>query len=162
ILIGVALLALRGDSSATVVVSDDFQSPGLATLASRRLGTEPAGGHRKAVWITPVGSFVVARGVIAGGAESSPGAPSVAVVELGGTVREVSARFQPRADGIGLVFRYRDPHNYWFVVPDVGNATWNIYATVAGCDVEANTGLSGTRPGRLTVELDGDTMAVRV
>jgi hypothetical protein len=153
-------------ATATVRLSDDFNSSGFESLAGRQLSESPtpAAGHAvSSAWKTPSGSFVTNRHSVVGGPTSSNRTPSVAVVEAPGTLRQVSARFDPVADGMGLVFRYRDARNFWTLAPLSHFTTWNVYATVNGkTTFMGNTGLSGLGTGSVTVELSGADIDVQV
>jgi hypothetical protein len=73
---------------------------------------------------------------------------SIAVVDSrtrGGTVAVTVAT--PCA-GCGLVFRFRDPSNYWRLVASPQFATWGLSKVVNGQErLVATTGLSSSRPG---------------
>jgi hypothetical protein len=113
------------------------------------LGAVP-GGPR---WRADEGTW----GVVGG--EAAVTAPALtrdlAVVSLGRRDGAVQVRLTRASGGAGIVFRYRDPFNYWSVVAVPQFATWSVVKTVNGQD-EAATGPGVTATG------EGTTIGVRL
>lgn len=163
-----AILVANSDDSghptATVSFSDDFASTAVEPLAGRALtGATAASAHEAPSWSTPVGSFVVLDGTTTGGPTSTSATPSLGVVQATGTVVKVSGRLDPAQPGLGFVFRYRDPKNYWSLVPLPRYATWNVYVTMNGRSVfKGNTGYSSFDKAPVEIVLDGETIRVSI
>jgi hypothetical protein len=109
-----------------------------------------AGGPR---WRTDGGQWRI----VGGKAAATPGATgrtfAVAPIDAGDGALQV--RLDKVTDGAGLVFRYRDPLNYWSVVAAPHYATWSVTKTVRGLTSPVvGTGLTSTK--------DGTTVAVRM
>lgn len=122
------------------------------------LGTVPGGPP----WRAAVGTWGV---VAAQAAATTPLAGrNVAVVDAGRSDVAVQVRVARVTNGAGVVFRYRDPGNFWAVVAAPGYATWAIVKVVAGKDrVVGNTGLSPVADGTAVgVRVQGDTIDVLV
>lgn len=123
-----------------------------------RLGAVPGG----ADWEAAVGTW----GVLAGQAYlvNSVAGRNLAVVDAGSANGTYQVAIPTVADGAGLVFRYRDPANYWAFVAVPGYATWAAIKVVDGQEESAaNTGLSAVADGStLGVRLDGDTIDLMV
>lgn len=71
----------------------------------------------------------------------------------------VQAKMSKVVSGIGLVFRLKDPFNYWVVRAEAGTASWRVAKVVASKGtVVGNTGPSPTAPGTVvavTTRSDG-------
>lgn len=121
-----------------------------------------ASSNGQLVWRADAGVWGISGGEawVPGPAEGR----NLAVVDLGTVPAALQARVARMASGAGLVFRYRDPANYWAVVAVPGYATWAVVKVVAGHErVVTNTGLSPTADGTaLTVILRDDGVGVIV
>lgn len=116
--------------------------------ASNTLGTMPGGPSWRAV----TGGWAVALGQ-AYPASPAPGR-SVAVIGLGQGDGAVQVRVVQMVQGAGVVFRYRDPANYWYVAAVPAYGSWAVVKVVDGNEeVVGNTGPSPVG--------DGTTVAVR-
>jgi hypothetical protein len=164
----VVILIGNGDdtksTTSTVRYSERFESNAVEPLAGRSLVAVGAKGHHEPpTWSTPVGAFVVLDGTTAGGLGTSASTPSLGVVQPSGKLLAVSGRLDPAKSGLGFVFRYRDPRNYWSLLPMPGFATWNIYNTVNGHAIfKGNTGFSSFGDARVEIKLAGNKIDVRV
>ena len=77
---------------------------------------------------------------------------SLLVTDSGLSDVTVQARMPVVAGGAGLVFRYRNPFNYWALRAVPGVASWQVVKVVDGKSVVVrNTGLSPTRNGTLVI-----------
>lgn len=99
-----------------------------------------------------------------------------AVVDQLGAGRSLAVVDGERSDGIvqvqvdevgtgaGLVFRYRDPTNYWAVEAVPNYATWTVVKVVGGVSrVMADSGPTGTAAGTVVnVRMEGDRIDVVV
>lgn len=85
-----------------------------------------------------------------------------AVIGLGQGDGGAQVRVDKVVNGVGLVFRYVGPYNYWAVVAVPEVATWNLIKVVDGDqEVVGNTGQSPTADGTtVAVRLRGDTVEV--
>jgi hypothetical protein len=83
---------------------------------------------------------------------------------MGGTDGTVGATVASMATGWGLVFRYANPFDYWYVSAVPAFATYNIVRVADGRDeVVGRTGLAEVAPGtRVEVALDGPVIEVSV
>jgi hypothetical protein len=122
------------------------------------LGAMPAG----LPWRAAVGTWGIAAAQAA--ATTPLAGRNVAVVDAGRADEAVQVRVAKVTNGSGVVFRYRDPGNFWAVVAAPGYATWAIVKVVAGKDrVVGNTGLSPVADGTAVgVRAQGDTIDVLV
>ena len=127
--------ARAADDAAAIV--DDFARADTARTIS-------SGGQRR--WIAARGVWGIrdeAAYVV-----SAPGGVALAVIDAGWAEGSVQTRLSQSSNGAGLVFRYRDPANYWAFVVAPPYATWTIERTVGGRrTVVGNTGLSPIKAG---------------
>jgi len=79
---------------------------------------------------------------------------NMAIVGLGQGDGAVQVKVARMGQGAGVVFRYRDPTNYWYVAAAPGYASWAAVKVVDGH--EQGMGTTGTSPVG-----DGTTVAVR-
>lgn len=155
--VGTGAQAQRGQGApASLVLAPwpgAFAGPGVPTS----LGTLPHG----RTWRVLSGGWGTARGRAF--VTSSPrGQAALAVVDPPAADQAVQVSFPMVALGAGLVFDYRDPRNYWYVVAAPAYASWSIGEVVDGRDrAVSNTGLSSTTPGTtLAVATRGDVAEV--
>lgn len=120
------------------------------------LGRGPAGTSWRAVggrW-----------GIVGGHAYVAVPGPgrNLAVTGPDGGVATVQVRLDRVAQGAGLVFRYRDQRDYWYVAAVPSYATWAVVKVVNGVqETVANTGLSPVKNGTtVAVGMQGDTIVV--
>jgi hypothetical protein len=150
-----AMSQQRRDEPFTVLRPlDSFDRPDDA----QGLGAVPGGPQ----WEAAVGTWGIAASqayVVA----PAPGR-NIAVVELGQEEGAVQVRVPKVAAGAGIVFRYRDPSNYWAVFAVPAYATWNIVKVVDGkSHAVANTGVSSLQDGvAVAVRTRADTIDVIV
>lgn len=138
--------------AANAEVADQFNRTDSTTL----------GRPRKARWATGAGEWGIRDGtayVVSNAAD-----PAIAVVQASGADGVVQVTMATAANGCGLVFRYRDPANYWALTAVPGYATWNLERVIDGKTViVANTGLSATKSGTVvTVRMRGDLLELFV
>lgn len=80
---------------------------------------------------------------------------NIAVLRLGPGRAAAQVTMAHAVQGAGLVFRYRDPRDYWAVVDVPAYATWSVVKVIHGRTAGAgDTGLSPVG--------DGTTVAVRL
>lgn len=131
---------------------DAFERPNQAT----GLGTMPEG----PAWFADTGTWGISDGQAYLSAPAN--GRNHAVVDLGQAYGAVQATLPKVVNGAGLVFRYRNPFDYWAVVAVPAYATWAV-VRVQGSqeEVVANTGLSPIDDGtRVAVRLDGDDIDI--
>jgi len=154
-LVGLSLRASGGHTRHPTLVADAF------TRADTRqtLGTTDSGQAWQAVHGVWAIRDHAARLVRITGAKSS-----FAVVDTGSPDGTVTLTESTVAPGAGLVFRYRDPSNYWAVEAAPRYGTWAIRKVSGGRQiVGANTGLSGLANGTtVTVRFKGTAIDVFV
>ncbi len=141
-----------GRTQTLVSSGDDFWRNGTPTP----LGTDSS----RMRWMTPNSTWTVSSG---SAYVSIPGfSRSLAVSDMPRAEGAVDVRMTRVTQGAGVVFRYRDPDNYWAVVAVPGYATWAIVNVVEGREaVIANTGLSPIADGTtVTVRTKGDAVDV--
>lgn len=117
--------------------------------SSSTLGRTPAGAR----WLTPSGTW----GVSAGQAYVAVPAAGHDIAVVGPAPRDgaVQVRLSRVSPLAGLVFRYRDPSDYWAVVAAPDYATWAIVRVEGGQEtVVGNSGFVSTG--------DGTTVGARV
>lgn len=114
------------------------------------LGTGPTGQR----WSVATGSWAIRDGEAV--LRSTPTLkPSIATIDTGRTEGWVQVTATTAPTGTGLVFRYRDPSNYWRVTAVPSFATFNIIKVVKG--VETRVGGTG-----LTSFGDTTTIGIRL
>lgn len=115
-------------------------------------------------WRAALGTWGIDRGRARLVAPEGGRFRSVAVIELDGTDVTVEVAATAVRPGCGLVFRYENPLNYWFVsaVPDL--ATWSIGYVAEGTVVEVgNLGVVSTAAGTVIgVRLEGSAIEALV
>ncbi|HEX3540134.1 MAG TPA: hypothetical protein VHT75_06765 [Acidimicrobiales bacterium] len=133
----------RGDQLVLPAPADSFDRPDNPT----DLGAI-AGGP---AWHPITGGW----GVLGGAAVvSAPVPENLAVVALARPAAIAGVTLATLREGAGLVFRYQDPDNFWYVTAAPSFATWSIGRVLDGTnEVVGNTGLSPVG--------DGTTVAVR-
>jgi len=120
------------------------------------LGTMPGGPS----WRSAAGVWAVGYG------QAYPARPiaerNLAVVPLGHGDGAVQVRLAHVVQGAGVVFRYRDPANYWYVAATPTYASWAVVKVVAGHEESvANTGFSPVGDGTtVAVRFEGATIKV--
>lgn len=143
-----------GEIVQVVGASDQFNRPDDAFS----LGAQP-GGLR---WRADVGRW----GVLGEKAAATLPGPdrSFAVIPVDRGDGAVQVRLDKVTDGAGLVFRYRDPRNFWSLVAAPRYATWSLTKTIGGLSSgAATTGLTSTRDGTtIAVRMKGDIIDVVV
>jgi hypothetical protein len=114
-------------------------------------------GGKHADWTVPRGVWGVQKGSAYVVSATGRPATAVAVVDMGSAEGSVQVRLAQVSNGSGLVFRYRDPANYWAFVVAPGYATWTIERTIAGRrTVVGNTGLSPVKAGTVAaIRMEG-------
>jgi hypothetical protein len=138
----------QGNLGLSVAVPDIYDSfdrdgPSLGAAPGRPPWQEAAG-------------WSIARWSQAYAAAPAQGA-SLAIVRLGGADGAVEVRLAKVDDGAGLVFRYRDPDNYWAFTVVPSFATSALVRVMDGTSrVVAGTGLSALDDGMVIgVRLEG-------
>lgn len=120
------------------------------------LGTIPDG----PAWFADTGTWGISDGQAYLSAPAN--GRNHAVVDLGQPEGSVQATLPRVVNGTGLVFRYRNPFDYWAVVAVPAYATWAVVRVQGGQEeVVANTGLSPIADGTtVAVRLDGDAIDI--
>ncbi len=68
---------------------------------------------------------------------------SIATVDIGSTEGWIQVTASTAPDGVGAVFRYQDPKNYWRVVAVPGYATFNVFKVINGAETRVgSTGIT--------------------
>lgn len=131
---------------------DPFERPNQAT----DLGTMPDG----PAWFPDTGTWGISDGRVYLSAPVN--GRNQAVVDLGQSDGAVQATLPKVVNGAGLVFRYRNPFDYWAVVAVPAYATWAVVRIQGGQEkVVANTGLSPVADGTtVAVRLTGDVIDI--
>lgn len=153
---GPAVLENRDRLGAPLLVAGgldtfDIDSPGS-------LGAMPGGPSWRAVR----GGWAVALG------EAYPASPapgrSLAVVALGQGDGAAQVRVARLTQGSGVVFRYRDPSNYWYVAAVPAYGSWSVVKVLDGQEqTVANTGTSSVKDGTTVgVRFQGQTIDVAI
>ncbi|MGI8778458.1 MAG: hypothetical protein ACR2LJ_13995, partial [Acidimicrobiales bacterium] len=111
-------------------------------------------------WTVAAGTFGIVGNQAFAGPE--PTARSMAVVTLGRPEGAASVRLSTAQTNAGMLFRYRNPTNYWAVLLVREFASWAVVHVVNGRQVVvANTGLSTTSDGTVVgVRLRGNDIDV--
>jgi hypothetical protein len=154
------VLAAGGDPSARYgafrTVQYDIVGPGAAIhddferSANGGLGSTQTGQR----WQVASGTWAIQRGEAV--LESQPSLkPSIATVDVGRADGWVQLTASSMPTGAGLVFRYRDPQDYYRVSPVPVYGTMNVMRVVRG--VETRVGSTG-----LTNFGNGSTIGVRL
>jgi hypothetical protein len=124
------------------------------------LGVAPTGQE----WEVVSGAVELEAGVASVVAGDDDDPRTLAVIPMGGTDGTVDATVASMASGWGLVFRYANPFDYWYVSAVPAFATYNIVRVADGRDeVVGRTGLAEVAPGtKVEVALDGPVIEVSV
>jgi len=162
--IGLALAPGRSGSNSASTISPTTQAPlsvagsldtfsGPDNLFSLDSPGEPS-------WMAVTGLW----GITAGQAYVSAPTPGrdLTLIDLGRPNGAIQVTMPRMTQGAGLVFRYRDRANYWYVTAVPGYATWAVVKVTAGREQGvANTGLSPVQDGTtVAVAMRGDTIDV--
>lgn len=113
------------------------------------------------LFLVTSGSF----GVVGGRAKSTSPSDSVAVASLpGNDVGAVSMAIFDAKPGSGLVFRYRDPSNYWIITPHPTHGTWSVVKVEAGnpSTLTETANAVGTENVTISVQTTNDDIVVRL
>ena len=89
------------------------------------------------------------------------GAPAIAVTAGAEGDGLTEATLPVVESGAGLVFRYRDPANYWAVLPDVATGTWSVYKTIDGA-TELVDEVSASTANGVTITVIQGPVKVRI
>lgn len=127
-------------------VSDDFtREEDPAALGDTRTG-QP--------WDQVSGTWLVRGGAAVVGTANEAGARTAAVVDLGSADGAVAVTARQMVSGLGVLFRYQDPFNYWFLTAAPAFGTWKLQRLQEGeVIVVGSIGLAEA--------VDGTTVEVR-
>lgn len=143
--VGGYLVGSDGDQPTSVptpgiapTVFDVFDAP-LGDLDGRVVP-----GTNGVTWDVVSGSFAVAAGGVVTGQPS--GDPAIAVLSEAGRINSFAVSFEEVGADSGLIFRYRDPNNYWELIASPDFGTWLVNRVTDGETTRvATTGFSGGR-----------------
>jgi hypothetical protein len=160
---GLAVVALL--ASGAWLAEDDSEVPdqevpllvadGIRDDFTRAESPAPLGEARTGqTWEEVSGRWEVVDGVARVVEPNDLGYRTVAVTDLGSSDGAASVTAADMDDGVGLVFRYQDAFNYWFLTPAPSFGSWRLDRLEDG-ELVAVTGLG------LVEARDGSTMEVR-
>jgi len=157
IALSVALLApkLFGSGDGTASVDDDFER--VADSGLGELDDDTA-------WEPVTGTFAIEDGKAVVREANDKGPRTVTVIDIGATNGEIEATVGNATSGWGVVFRYANPFNYWYVQAAPEYGVLNV-ARMSGGQVQqiGATALAGLRPGtKVTVILTGANIEIEV
>jgi hypothetical protein len=118
------------------------------------LGKTPTG----QAWKVDSGSWGV-RGQEAVLNSPPTAAANIATVDIGRTAGWVQVTATTAPDGVGVVFRYQDPKNYWRIVAVPGYGTFNVFKVING--VETRVGATGLTTVN-TIDVGANKVGVNV
>lgn len=151
--IGVAAEARFGPSGPDESLRDEFSVDSSDALP-----------RTDVAWVAERGSFRSADGA-AWVAEPNPAGPrTMTVADIGAVNAEISVTAGQMANGWGIVFRYHDPSNFWFVQAAPDYAVFSVYRVAGGtAERVAATSLVELRDGMtVDVALQGRQVSVSV
>jgi hypothetical protein len=136
-------------------VDDDFER-----VADRGLGDV----DDDTAWEAITGVFAIEDGQAIVREANDKGPRTVTVIDVGATNGEIEATIGNATSGWGMVFRYANPFNYWYVQAAPEYGVLNV-ARLSGGQLQTigATALAPLRPGtRVTVLLDGSNISIEV
>jgi hypothetical protein len=147
--LGVGAYAVFGDDATPAATTskgivDDFERADAASMGK-------AGSHTE--WEAVTGSFGVAdgRAIVT---ESNPTGPrTIAVVDVGATNAHITAEAGRLANGWGLVFRFVDPFNYWYIQAAPQYAVYNVVRVSEGIPEQMGKSILAATADGCVVEL---------
>ncbi len=129
-------------------VHDDFDRPASDTLGRSSTGQR---------WTVASGQWgITDREAVLRSTPSDT--PSVATIDVGRSEGWVQATATTAPQGFGVVFRYRDPRNYWRIVAVPDYATFNVFKVVNGRE----TKVTASGIGVVTYDKTNVTIGIRL
>jgi len=143
-----------GGGRATPSISDDFDrsSPnGLGSVDGQE-------------WEAVSGSFAIEDGAAVVDEPNDAGPRSITLLDAGATNARIEATVGRATPSWGIVFRYVNPFNYWYLQAAPDYAVLNVVRMVNGqAQVIGATDLASTADGaKVAVVLDGSSIDVQV